>query len=343
MVMTRQLSRLSSSNGLPTTSPVGYTFVDENWVTHTISPPRAYTNKDGKRVPHSFISSCVWGPPPRMVIGPVKIAEKARCEDKVLWGSSSNVEDYNHKRQLLDKSRQSAKELLFASQGTFHPFPRLPPEIRQKIWRLAMMVATEVEIRCSGHTVHRGAGGCGTAWGTPRIFAATALLPPLMLVNHESHRAAARHYRRRFQGVHRGGGVLAAFPITLDLGADIAHLLREDDFDIVQKVILEFDDRGLGIEDNNCLRTILSARNMKEIEIRLWRSKNIGMRWLRCPYQSVQGAYMRLRRTNMDWVAPEIRFIILTQGNKDIAEVHYFSGGLLESMDVPEIETALLA
>lgn len=206
-----------------------------------------------------------------------------------------------------------------------------------------MTAAAEVEIRCSGQTVHRGAGGCGTAWHTPRIFAATALLPPLMLVSHESHRAAVRHYRRRFQGVHHGGGVLAEFPTTLNLGANIAHLIRDDDFDIAQKVVLEFNEKGLGLEDSSCLGTILSVRNMKEMELRLWRPNNSGMRWLRCPYECVKSAYTQLRRTDMDWVAPEIRFIILVQGDQDIAEVHYFAGGLLESMDVQEIEAALLA
>lgn len=56
-------------------------------------------------------------------------------------------------------------------------------------------------------------------------YVATAFLPPLMLVNRESHGVAARHYKRALKNLAGGGGVLAAYPTELRVEDRALHAL----------------------------------------------------------------------------------------------------------------------
>jgi hypothetical protein len=315
--------------------PDPYTFIDEMWELHTVDPTRVCSRReDGNLVPGRPAPMFVVGVPD---IEPRTMKQKAAHEDRELWESCFSFEDYNAKRQILYESHKYARMSWLESQGTFHPFPRLPSELRLRIWSFAMTAATEVKIMCSGYTINRPQGWCGTVSSRPRIYAATAFLPPLMLVNHESHSAASKHYRRAFRGVDGGGGVLAAYPTSITIDESAFHLVRDDDFGIVQKVVLE-TTRGLHHSrgTNDQFRTLLANQNLKEVEIRM---RKAGLRWLSGLYIDLQEVYSQLRERNAEWVAPEIRLISVAEKEEDDM-VYYFEGGLLETMNIPEIESA---
>ncbi|TGJ87855.1 hypothetical protein E0Z10_g977 [Xylaria hypoxylon] len=160
--------------------------------------------------------------PNRTHLSPVPshtIARRAEAEDQLLWASSSSVEEYNERRRTRDQAKCLDREAFIRKLVLEEP-------------TRVILVASKYRLKFArprGQWILR----------LPEEYAATALLPPLILVNHEYHAVASAHYRRAFRGIGGGGGVLAGYPTVL-YGKDAAfELLRADDLDLVQGFILE--------------------------------------------------------------------------------------------------------
>ncbi|KAI1324533.1 hypothetical protein F5Y16DRAFT_380549 [Xylariaceae sp. FL0255] len=135
-------------------------------------------------------------------------------------------------------------------EPTFHLFPLLPKELRLSIWKLAMEEPTKVAISVSDY---KPAHGCNPTRqelldlavdgniGTPSNYRATAKFPPLMLVNHESHSLAKKHYRRAFKNTRGKGGVLVAYPTVVDTDFESTSLLRAKDLKLVREVYVRYN------------------------------------------------------------------------------------------------------
>ncbi|PWY96167.1 hypothetical protein BO94DRAFT_529568 [Aspergillus sclerotioniger CBS 115572] len=287
------------------TPPSPYTYTDEQWKVHTIHPRRFYSRRkeDGILRPTRAAPYISIGNPS---IGPRTAGEKAAEADTALWASCDSVEEYEAKRRDLD----AAKAKAMANQPTFHPFPRLPTELRCKIWEMAMEEPTQITITCSGYTpAQRPTGWCRTVGsGRPRIYATTAFMPPLMLVNRETYALASKHYRRAFRGVNGGGGVLAAYPSVLVIERPMVLLLPMDDLELLAEiVVIATPSHGMvgfstGFSDR--LKTMLGTGSIRRVELRLTRSitrKQAG---------KVDGYFTSLfsemRAVNAEWVAPEL-------------------------------------
>jgi hypothetical protein len=153
------------------------------------------------------------------------------------------------------------------SQPTFHKFSSLPAELRLLVWKMALEEPTRVTLTISGYESRRsGNPTCGTVFSYPSENAATAVLPPLMLVNHESHAVTSRHYRRAFRSFNGKGGVLAAYPTVLTVKGNAFGLMRPGSLNLLRDFILEY-------EGHQCLQVptteggkywaILQAPNLK--------------------------------------------------------------------------------
>ena len=142
--------------------------------------------------------------------------------------SCSNVEEYEARKKDLSDQAAAIRRIFLESQPTFHLFPKLPIELRNRIWASAMAKVTKIRITCSGYTAPRACSSkCGTMSSSPGIYAATALLPPLLLVARKSHAAASKHYCHAFRGVDGGGGIVAAYLTVLIVGSPIIGHLKK--------------------------------------------------------------------------------------------------------------------
>ncbi|RAH70511.1 2EXR domain-containing protein [Aspergillus aculeatinus CBS 121060] len=305
---------LQSDSEVPAARPSPYTYTDEQWKVHTVHPQRYYSRsrEDGtlrptRPAPCSFI-----GNPD---IAPRTAAEKAREADKALWGSCKSVEEYEAKRREMDDV--AAARAVEAGRATFHPFPRLPSELRCRIWVMAMVNSpTRIAITCSGYTPARlpRGGRCGTvAPGRPRIFAATAFMPPLMLVNWEAHGLASRHYRRAFRGVNGGGGVLAAYPSVLTIEKAMVLLLpmdRGEDLGSLAEIVVVVSP-GLGgrvsfsTEYLEQFKSMLRMGTIRRLELRLTRS--IPRDRARRVEEYFASLFSEIQAANSKWVTPELQ------------------------------------
>ncbi|RAH84954.1 hypothetical protein BO86DRAFT_440305 [Aspergillus japonicus CBS 114.51] len=261
--------------------PSPYSYTDEQWKVHTVHPQRYYSRskEDGTLRPTRPAPCFSIGNPD---IGPRTAAEKAREADTALWASCKSVEEYEAKRREMDAA--AARRAVEAERVTFHPFSRLPAELRCQIWAVAMEDhPTRVAITCSGYTpARRPRGGlCGTvAPGRPRIYAATAFMPPLMLVNGEAHALASRHYRRAFRGVQGGGGVLAAYPSILTIEKAMILLLpvdRAEDLKLLTEIVVIVSPGAGGRvafsgEWSERFKILLRMASVRRLGIRLTRS-----------------------------------------------------------------------
>ncbi|KAI0413371.1 hypothetical protein F5X98DRAFT_352210 [Xylaria grammica] len=222
----------------------GYTFTDEMWRTQTVHPERDHssTSNDGPlRRTSPLARRCRFPPVP-----PRTAAQRAEEEDQALWASSASIEEYEERKRTRDEERRLDREAIIRAQPVFHKFPHLPPELRLHVWKLALEEPTMVTLFVS--KFHPRFSRPRGQWilRLPEQYAATAFLPPLMLVNHESHAVASAHYRRAFRSLDGGGGVLAGYPTVLCVKNAAFDLLQADDLDLVRDFILE--NQGLGNE-----------------------------------------------------------------------------------------------
>ncbi|KAI0799024.1 hypothetical protein GGR55DRAFT_684321 [Xylaria sp. FL0064] len=114
---------------------------------------------------------------------------------------------------------------------------------------------------------------CGSwQWMSLRRVA-NAFLPPLMLVNHEAHKIASKHHRRAFRSLSGQRGALAAYPIILQIEAEVLDLLPLDDFELVAELELTDTDRWgwdvpLESERSEKVGKILAAPNLKKVGVK---------------------------------------------------------------------------
>lgn len=320
-------------------TPSGYSFVDEKWKVHTVHPQRPYSYKNGRPCPTR--PARAYGPTP--AIRSQTVAEKAAKADLALWASCSSVEEYEARKQNLLASKKKQIEESSRRQRTFHSFPLLPPELRLHIWQLAMAEPTQITIFCSRYrAIHSQPGSrCGAVGSVPELYAAVAFLPPLMLVNRESHALASRHYRRVFRGRNGGGGVLTAYPRVVTIEEPCWPLLQLDasSLDVLEIVIIAIPPAllfsFLGVFQRPC-EAILAAPNLRRLEIRC---ETVGLeskdKIIASMDRTLSPVLARLRALNRDWVAPELRFVRVGGGKEKIA--YCFPGGLLESMPKPVV------
>ncbi|KAI1130725.1 hypothetical protein F5Y10DRAFT_235050, partial [Nemania abortiva] len=222
-------------------TPTGYTFTDEMWRTQTAKPPRYFSQKGGEnsaltptRPAPVYVPS---DPRPR---GPRTIAERAEEDDLQLWASSSSVAEYEERKRAINEKNRLDREALIHSQGDFPKFLLLPAELRWMIWKMAAEEPITVTLTVSGRRYRpqqRQRGWCGTRTAGIRDYSATAVLPPLMLVNHESHKFASAHYRRAFRGLNGDGGVLAAYPTIIKAQSRVYRMVGQDDKELVEDYI----------------------------------------------------------------------------------------------------------
>ncbi|KAI0102095.1 hypothetical protein GGR51DRAFT_527842 [Nemania sp. FL0031] len=212
----------------------GYTFTDEMWRTQTVKKPRYFNQTEGVMRP-TRPAPCVSMRSPRER-GPRTIAARAEEEDLQLWASSSSVAEYEERKQAINEKKRLDREAFIDSLGTFHMFPLLPPELRLVVWKKAMEEPIIVTLTVSkwGYRPRRQRGWCGHRGVKIEDYFATAVLPPLMLVNHESHEIASAHYKRAFCGVKQNGGVLAAYPTRLVCQRRLYELVEEDDKELIE-------------------------------------------------------------------------------------------------------------
>lgn len=311
----------------------GYTFVDEKWRCQTVDPLRCCSRgPDGSLRPSRPANAVAMGVPE---LTPRTLAERAAEKDIQLWARCSSFDEYEVQRQSLSEHASHARRVFLESQPAFHQFPKLPIELRNQIWASAMAEVTQVSITCSGYTPPRRSNGwCGTvAYGRPRIYAATAMLPPLLLVNRESHAAAVKQYRRIFRGVHGGGGVLAAYPTVLTVEMSILSLVKENDFEYVREIIFDFrHSSGSKETDEERMRHIARNQNLKKFEMRFrnWHSWDHIFQM----HSSIRAVHELQRETQPDWVAPGCEIVLEADGKKDNV-VYSFEGGLHDMPDLP--------
>jgi hypothetical protein len=199
-------------------------------------------------------------------IPPRTAAERACAEDLELWETSSTLDEYEERKQALLEKRHLEREDWIRKQPVFHKFPSLPPELRHHIWKLATEDPTKVRLTTSKYNVFSSSGWCGTIGSSPSEYAATAFLPPLMLVDHESHQITSVHYQRAFSGVSGGGGVLAGYPTALHVDRHAFSLLRPDDLGLVQEFTLELKGSWNNIAADK-LQMVLMAPNLERLVI----------------------------------------------------------------------------
>ncbi|KAI3328989.1 hypothetical protein HD806DRAFT_268585 [Xylariaceae sp. AK1471] len=231
-----QSTLLATQLGYPT--PTGYTFTDEMWRTKTVKPLRCFSQEhDHGPLRPSWPAPFAGSMPPRT------ISQRAHEEDLALWASSSSIEVYEERKRARDEQRRSEREAFIRDQPVFHKFSSLPAELRLLVWKMALEEPTRVALTVSEYRSPPRQPGvwCATVFRYPSAYAATAVLPPLMLVNYESHKLASRHYRRAFQGVDGEGGVLAAYPTVLTVKGVAFTLMRPDSLSLVQDFILEYE------------------------------------------------------------------------------------------------------
>ncbi|RAK81725.1 2EXR domain-containing protein [Aspergillus fijiensis CBS 313.89] len=297
----------------PAAQPSPYTYTDEQWKVHTVHPQRYYSRsrEDGTLRPTRPAPCLSIGNPD---IAPRTGAEKARAADMALWGSCKSVEEYEAKRREMDDD--VAARAVEAGRATFHPFPRLPAELRCQIWAMAMADnPTGVSITCTGYTPpQRPRGWCKTvAPGRPRIYAATAFMPPLMLVNWEANALASRHYRRAFRGVNGGGGVLAAYPSILTIEKAMIRLLpmdRAEDLELLAEIIVIISPGYGG-------RVAFSREFLERIKMMLWMVtiRRLDLRLTRSiPRDRARSVeeyfallFSEIQAANSEWVKPELQ------------------------------------
>jgi hypothetical protein len=298
----------------------GYTFVDEQWRSHIVCPPRPFSRRDdGSICPTS--AEPVWP-----TNKPHTMAQRGAEEDQLLGRGCITVEEYEARKQQRTGEASAAQTSRTKSQGTFYPFTRLPIELRDKIWRSAMEEATEVRITLSGYQPPGQCISClCTARDIPAKYASNAILPALFLVNHESHAIASKHYRRVFRGINGDGGVLAAYPVVLTVETSILSLLNMDDFHLVRDLVLDFRRNPyLACAGYGRLRQILTNYSLKSIECRLIKTDLVTMRPL---YLTLHRAYTDIRESQPEWRAPMTRIVLQEAGMED-REAFSHEGGL---------------
>ncbi|KAI1118863.1 hypothetical protein F5Y14DRAFT_446672 [Nemania sp. NC0429] len=243
----------------------GYAFTDELWRPQTARPQLLFVEEpDGRRRP-------VYPPDYSHHDFPRTAAERAAAKNLELWATSSSPEEYEKRKRSRDKKNRA--ELEAAVQPTFPKFQSLPPELRLAVWELALQEPRVVTISAStrwrpsreadvlraravDHPLHpaepeRPVPPVGRTLLPPVTdFFATAFIPPLMLVNWESHTIASSHYKRAFTNWAGKGGVLAAYPTELRVEdrAFPALMRGTPDIDVVRDLVME--DRGVfALED----------------------------------------------------------------------------------------------
>ncbi|KAI1145981.1 hypothetical protein F4825DRAFT_212067 [Nemania diffusa] len=157
-------------------------------------------------------------------------------------------------------------------QPTFPLFSNLPPNLRLRVWQLAMEEPTKVTVSVSRYAPPHGPRpsiGVLTQLavegniGTPSAFRASASFPPLMLASRESHALASAHYRRAFASACGKGGVLAAYPTVLHVDDDAAGLLRAGDLELVRDVHVRYASGVLTSYPQGHLQTIIEAPRLE--------------------------------------------------------------------------------
>jgi hypothetical protein len=248
--------------------PTGCTFTDEMWRTQTLHPERSISySRNGPPCPEKVRPLAHPYPPDP----PARTAaERACAEDLDLWESSLTLDDYEERKRVLYEKRRLEREEWLQKQPAFYKFPYLPTELRHHIWRLALEEPTTVRFTVSKYTITANMSGrCRRRGYRPAEFAVTACLPPLMLVNYESHQIASAHYQRAFRGVRGGGGVLAAYPTVLHVDESSLKLLQPGDLQLVQELTLKMTGSCSRIGCKQ-LRMILRAPNLRRLVVEAW-------------------------------------------------------------------------
>jgi hypothetical protein len=190
----------------------------------------------------------------------------------------------------------------------------------------------EVQLAASKYTLAiRGAGWCGTrSPPRPLNLAAIAILPPLMLVNHESHAIASTYYKRAFRGVGGAGGVLAAYPTVLRADRypdshDAIDLLHPNELGLVQVFALKLE--GLMVERvMHQVWKVLEAPNLKRIvvETKDW--------WKLGPPRTCVALreFVEPKLSVSDPNVPEVELIIKNSNEGSLEGAYYFRGSIFD-------------
>ncbi|KAF2972248.1 hypothetical protein GQX73_g1228 [Xylaria multiplex] len=264
------------------------------------------------------------------------MAQQAEEEDQLLWASSSSVEEYEERKRTRDEERRLDREAFMQAQPIFHQFPHLPTELRLLIWELALEEPTRVTLAASRYYPRFSRPRGQWILRLPEEFVATAFLPPLMLVNHESHAVAVAYYRRAFRGVDGSGGVLAGYPTVLNIKNAAFELLRADDLDLVRDFI--FENQGLGNEGlryyvspkyhGKQYRMVFSAPNLETLVVRAQWVDSGQPPWL-C--HELRDLFVEMAGSHPDLKAPEVELEIDGPVNYDGVKKSYrFRGSPLE-------------
>ncbi|PYH90910.1 hypothetical protein BO71DRAFT_486711 [Aspergillus ellipticus CBS 707.79] len=288
------------------TPPSPYTYTDEKWKVHSVHPQRLFSQRkdDDKPRPARGARAVAIG---IRSIAPRTAADWAKEADAELWASCESVEEYEERKRELEAAAKVAKE----NQPTFHRFTHLPIELRYRIWGMVMDEPTRIAITCSGYTrPQRPRGGrCGTVSpGCPRVYAATAFMSPLMLVNRETHGLASKRYRRAFQGVQGGGGVLAAYPSILTIEISTVRLLRMENLEMLTEIVVVASP-GIWAscfykEVSERFKTMLATGSIRRLELRLTRLVTEEERSKDEEY--FVSLFSDIKAVDVEWVAPEL-------------------------------------
>ncbi|KAI0425239.1 hypothetical protein F5Y09DRAFT_110684 [Xylaria sp. FL1042] len=320
-------------DGVLLPGPDRCTFLDEMWRAQPSGSQRRYftKNRAGNLTFIRPVSSAVTSVSD---LGHRTAAERASEEDGKLWCSSSSNDDYEQRRQALYEKRRSERDRWMQQQPTFPSFSSLPPELRHHVWKLAMEEPTTVGITVSEHKRNYPPPGspCGTVFDMPSEFAARAILPPFMLVNHEAHEIASKHYRRAFCGLSGKGGVLAAYPTVLQVETNALDILPLDDFDLVAEIKLTDNDRWgwhLPVEGglNDKIGKILAVPNLKKFVARVgyyWRNGEVPD--LLC--FTLRDAFVVATSSTPDMHVPEVELKVTQLRRNGV--VYRFRGSVLD-------------
>lgn len=348
MVVTRQQAKTGNLSTKPRPkAPVypvcstGYTFLNESWEFCIVYPQRDFSiDVDGiprPTEPADWRINLFPRVPPRT------LAQKAAREDLLLWISCDTVDEYETQKQLQYEQNTYSRREFMKSQPKFHFFSKLPIELRLHIWALAMTEPMEATITCTRWRrvfLPNGSRGWHKS-SLPRRFreyVAWAMLPPLLLVNHESHAAASKHYLRSFRGSKVGGGILSARPIILTIDDSILHrLIDDDDINLARDIIVDSmceQNHFLGVNDGALLGALLSNPNLERLQFKcpknaVWKSKQLLI--------LLKRQYSQLRDANSEWVPPVVSILLAApEGGDDIEFL--LERNFLESLSVERIE-----
>ena len=183
----------------------------------------------------------------------------------------------------------------------FHPFPRLPTELRLKIWSLALASTRRtVEVTCA-----KGIQPGNTRY--VKSFASTTQVPTLMRVNREARYEALSIYKPYFKTKHRPTGIYVAFDRdTIVFPEGVISYLQENELQGIQSMVLEMRDYAyFGHFNMDILR---GMRELSKLELRV--AKGGESRWDGGDFMSILvNDFRDAEEMHPEWQMPYIKIV----------------------------------